>query len=153
AVPVAGILFVLATGIYFHLKGQPWLPEAQRKPSRSLLLGTLGNMKLRRAIEPGDSGLGRLTGSLRRRPPDQVVPKRLANVEQVRDAILRDKLQQRQVEQDEEDAALRAQDAFPRLEAEAGPPIPNETWTGAESASSHRPAQELPVGAGSERGE
>jgi predicted PurR-regulated permease PerM len=156
AVPVAGILFVFATGIYFHLKGQPWLPEAQRKPPRSILLGTLGNMKLRRAVEPGDSGLGRLTGSLRRRPPDQVVPKRLANVEQVRDAMLRDKLQQRQVEQDQEAAALREQAALEggdALDAEADKPVPIGTWAGLDSAAPPRPTQEQPVGAGSERSE
>jgi predicted PurR-regulated permease PerM len=155
AVPVAGILFVIATGIYFHLKGQPWLPEAQRKPSRSLLMGTLGNMKLRRAVEPGDSGLGRLTGSLRRRPPDQVVPKRLANVEQVRDAILRDKFQQRQVELDEEDAQHEQEvlTRDPGLEAVADSPVPIGTWAGLDSAAPTRPTQEQPVGVGSERGE
>ena len=41
------------------------------------------------------------------------MPKRLANVEQVRDAILRDKFQQRQVERDEEDAQ-REQEALTR---------------------------------------
>ncbi|MGH2391551.1 MAG: AI-2E family transporter, partial [Chloroflexota bacterium] len=152
AVPVAGILFVFATAIYFHLKGQPWLPEAQRKPYRPLLLGTLGNMKLRRPAEQGDSVRERWTGSLRRRAGNPAVPKRLANVEQVRDAILRDKLQRRQVEQDEENA-LREQHALERTsppDDEGGAPIAGGPWPGVESPAPRRPAPEAPV---SERGE
>ncbi|HVC79781.1 MAG TPA: AI-2E family transporter [Chloroflexota bacterium] len=123
AVPVAGILFVIATAIYYHLKGQEWQPEVQRKAYRPLLLGTFGNMRLRRGAEAGEPVRGRLAGGFRR-----VVPKRLANVEERRDAMLRPKLQARGVEQDEIEGARvpEALDLDPELEEQAMPvALPN----------------------------
>jgi len=155
AVPVAGILFVLATAIYYHLKGQEWQPETQRKAYRPLLLGTLGSMRLRRGSEPGEQVRGRL---LRR-----VVPKRLANVEQRRDAMLRDKLQQRGVEPEETGgtepprdaaAAPEALDSDPEFEEQSTQVVTQNGVHGSNgSPAAPRPTEEPAIGAMSDRTE
>ncbi|MGH2410165.1 MAG: hypothetical protein ACRDGS_07315, partial [Chloroflexota bacterium] len=147
----AGILFVIATAIYYHLKGQEWQPEIQRRAYRPLLLGTLGTMRLRRGAEAGEPARGRLAGGFRR-----VVPKRLANVEERRDAMLRPKLQARGVEQDELEAA-RASEALaldPELEEQAMPvAMPHGVHGGNGAADGPHGTEEPAAGAVSDRTE
>jgi predicted PurR-regulated permease PerM len=110
AVPVAGILFVLAMAIYYNLTGRPQ-PEPVRKPPSSIWLGNLTSNLGSKAIwrpparsEPEDPTAARLTSARLRRLAKGAVPERLANVEQARDVLLRDKLQQRQIAQEQAEA-------------------------------------------------
>jgi predicted PurR-regulated permease PerM len=110
AVPVAGILFVIATAVYYNLSGRPQ-PVPVRKPARPPWLGGLVRKLGITGLQiPGsgsaqeDTGLARLTTARLRRLAMGNVPERLANVEQARDALLRPILHQRQKAQEEAEA-------------------------------------------------
>jgi len=97
AVPVAGILYVLGMAIYYHIRhGQ--LPELARQDNptapmeRVLAKGILGTVRL----EARESSRLRLADVLRRATPDNFLPKRLDTMNQKADALLRNKLKQRQ---------------------------------------------------------
>jgi predicted PurR-regulated permease PerM len=117
AVPVAGILYVLAMAIYYNLTGRPQ-PEPVRKPPSSVWFGSLTTNLSSKGIwrppsrsEQESSTEARLTSARLRRLAKGAVPERLANVEQARDVLLRDKLQQRQAAQEKAEANDAADDA------------------------------------------
>ncbi len=106
AVPVAGMLYVIAMAVYFNLTGRPQ-PIPVRKPTSSPwlveLVQNLGSNVLRRQPDrlPADAHASRIADSRLRRWALGDVPDRLANVEQARDALLRPILHQRQMAQSE----------------------------------------------------
>jgi predicted PurR-regulated permease PerM len=125
AVPVAGILYVLGMAIYYNFTGRTQ-PEPVRKPQNTAwlggLTGTLGGKSVFRApphAEREDPATARLP-SARLRQAKGAVPKRLANVEQARDVLLRDKLQQRQIAQEEAEARAPSSNAGSTSRAEPG---------------------------------
>jgi hypothetical protein len=117
AVPVAGMLYVFGMSIYYHLTGRPQ-PAPQRKsaPSGGLLntLAFSGRMTRRGVhVEHEEPLWARLRR--RRATPGGVVPPRLAAMEQKRDILLRDKLQQR-ADADEDRRLAREQHALAEQE-------------------------------------
>jgi hypothetical protein len=94
AVPVTGMLYVITMAIYYHFTGRP--APAVRKTATPVLWGSLGNTEIVRTLR------ARLPDSLQ---TDAAVsqgarattmfPRRLAEVEELRDALVRDKMQQR----------------------------------------------------------
>ncbi len=113
AVPVAGILYVISMAVYYNLTGRQ-RPEPVRKPANSVWLTGLTNNLSSKAIwrqpavrpeqQRDDPAVARLTSARLRRLANGNVPERLANVEQARDVLLRDKLQRRQIAHEEAEA-------------------------------------------------
>jgi hypothetical protein len=132
AVPVAGILYVISMAVYYNLTGRE-RPEPVRKPANSVWLAGLTNNLSSKALwrppiarpdQPrDDTAVARITSARLRRLTKGNVPERLANVEQARDVLLRDKLQRRQIahaEAEAREAAASAHDPEqPELFAES----------------------------------
>ena len=109
AVPVAGMLYVIAMAVYFNLTGRPQ-PIPVRKPVRSSwLIDVVQNVRSsgmhRQAGKPArESQAAKIADSRLRRWAMGNVPERLADVEQARDELLRPILHQRQMAQSEAEA-------------------------------------------------
>lgn len=109
AVPVAGMLYVIAMAVYFNLTGRPQ-PIPVRKPVRSSWLIDLAHnvrssgMRRQAGKPAAESQAAKIADSRLRRWAMGNVPERLADVEQARDELLRPILHQRQMAQSEAEA-------------------------------------------------
>jgi hypothetical protein len=97
AVPVTGMLYVFSMAIYYHFTGRQQPEPLTRRATTPALWDSLSNAEIVRTLR------ARLPEGLQ---PDYVArrdeqatkpvfPRRLAQVEELRDALVRDKMQQR----------------------------------------------------------
>lgn len=102
AVPVTGILYVITMAIYYHFTGRQQPDPVQRRTTTPVLWNSLSNAEIVRTLR------ARLPENLQpdvapwrtTRTTTRVFPRRLAQVEELRDALVRDKMQQRHMTSD-----------------------------------------------------